>query len=127
MEREMVYRTARDLKRKNPVDATLPVIVVLLLQCGLLTLFSATFYKAVCTTGDSLLEVKKQLIGIGLGAVLMYITSRIPYHFWQEPKVVIIGLFAKIITRILFRPRTQIFVVFVNAFIRWQCKCRRSH
>ncbi|MBE5778658.1 MAG: putative lipid II flippase FtsW [Clostridiales bacterium] len=101
MEREMVYRTARDLKRKNPVDATLPVIVVLLLQCGLLTLFSATFYKAVCTTGDSLLEVKKQLIGIGLGAVLMYITSRIPYHFWQQPKVVILGLFASFVLLVL--------------------------
>ena len=97
----MVYRTARDLKRKNPVDATLPVIVVLLLQCGLLTLFNATFYKAVCTTGDSLLEVKKQLIGIGLGAVLMYITSRIPYHFWQQPKVVILGLFASFVLLVL--------------------------
>lgn len=101
MEREMVYRTRRDLKRANAVDATLPVIVVLLLQCGLLTLFSATFYKAVSTSGDSLLEVKKQLIGIGLGTVLMIITSKIPYHFWQEPKVVIIGLFASFVLLVL--------------------------
>lgn len=101
MEREMVYRTKKDLRRANAVDATLPVIVVLLLQCGLLTLFSATFYKAVSTSGDSLLEVKKQLIGIGLGTVLMIITSKIPYHFWQEPKVVIIALFASFVLLVL--------------------------
>ena len=93
MEREVVYRTQKELRRrKNAVDVTLPVIMVLLLQCGLLTLFSATFYKAVSSSGDSLLEVKRQLIGIGLGAALMFITSRIPYHFWQQPKIVILGL-----------------------------------
>ena len=101
MEREMVYRTRRDLKRANAVDATLPVIVVLLLQCGLLTLFSATLYKAVSTSGDSLLGVKRHVIGIGLGTVLMIITSKIPYHFWQEPKVVIIGLFASFVLLVL--------------------------
>ena len=78
MEREVVYRTPKELRRrKNAVDVTLPVIMVLLLQCGLLTLFSATFYKAVSSSGDSLLEVKRQLIGIGLGAVLMFITNSI--------------------------------------------------
>jgi len=93
VEREVVYRTPKELRRrKNAVDVTMPVIMVLLLQCGLLTLFSATFYKAVSSSGDSLLEVKRQLIGIGLGAVLMFITSRIPYHFWQRPKIVILGL-----------------------------------
>jgi len=52
VEREVVYRTPKELRRrKNAVDVTMPVIMVLLLQCGLLTLFSATFYKAVSSSG----------------------------------------------------------------------------
>lgn len=93
MERDIVYRTPKaNIKKKRSVDVTMPVIMVLLLQCGLLTLFSATFYKAIHSSGDSLLEVKRQLIGIGLGAVLMIVTSKIPYHFWQQPKIVILSL-----------------------------------
>ncbi|MEG2701211.1 MAG: hypothetical protein RSA65_01255 [Clostridia bacterium] len=69
--------------RHAPVDWTLLLIVSLLLMGGLLALFSATYYKAI-DHGDALLEVKKQLIGVGLGAVLMLITSRIPYTFWRE-------------------------------------------
>lgn len=77
--------------RRTRVDGTLPVILVLLLMCGLLALFSATYYKAV-DHGDALLEVKKQLIGVALGSVLMLITTRIPYTFWRQPRVVVAGL-----------------------------------
>lgn len=77
--------------RRAPVDATLLTVLALLLMCGLLTLFSATYYKAV-DHGDALLEVKRQLIGVGLGAALMLVTSRIPYTFWRDPRVVVAGL-----------------------------------
>ncbi|MEG1775539.1 MAG: putative lipid II flippase FtsW [Clostridia bacterium] len=77
--------------RHAPVDWTLLLIVSLLLMGGLLALFSATYYKAI-DHGDALLEVKKQLIGVGLGAVLMLITSRIPYTFWRQPSIVVAGL-----------------------------------
>lgn len=86
--------TGRFLKRRRQrerVDGTLLLLLSLLLMCGLLALFSATYYKAV-DQGDPLLEVKKQLIGVALGGALMLITSRIPYHFWQQPKVVVAGL-----------------------------------
>ncbi|MDD3410078.1 MAG: putative lipid II flippase FtsW [Eubacteriales bacterium] len=73
------------------MDKTLLTVVTLLLLCGLVTLFSATYYKAQ-DKGDSLLEVKRQLIGIGLGLALMLVTSRIPYRFWSEPRIVVIGL-----------------------------------
>lgn len=85
-------QTAPRLGRKRaPVDATLLTVLALLLMCGLLTLFSATYYKAV-DHGDALLEVKRQLIGVGLGAALMLLTSRIPYTFWRDPRVVVTGL-----------------------------------
>lgn len=77
--------------RRAGVDRTLLLILSLLMMCGLLALFSATYYKAV-DQGDALLEVKKQLIGVGLGAFLMFLTSRIPYSFWQKPRVVMLAL-----------------------------------
>ena len=90
LERQPVWRQNRKARLK-PVDGTLALILALLMMCGLLTLFSATYYKAV-DQGDALLEVKKQLIGVGLGAFLMFLTSRIPYSFWQKPRVVMLAL-----------------------------------
>ena len=78
-------------RKRVPVDGTLLLVLALLLMCGLVTLFSATYYKAQ-DQGDALLEVKRQLIGIGLGLALMTVTSKIPYTFWREPRVVVIGL-----------------------------------
>lgn len=88
--RQPVWRQNRKARLK-PADGTLALILALLMMCGLLTLFSATYYKAV-DQGDALLEVKKQLIGVGLGAFLMLLTSRIPYSFWQKPRVVMLAL-----------------------------------
>lgn len=79
--------------KRARVDRTLLLILSLLLMGGLLALFSATYYKAV-DQGDALLEVKRQLVGIGLGAALMLITSRIPYAFWRDPRVVVAALAA---------------------------------
>ena len=77
--------------KRNPVDGTLTTVVIMLLLAGLLVLFSATYYTAQAT-GDPLAEVKKQLIGIALGAAAMLVTSRIPYRFWRDTWVVIGGL-----------------------------------
>ena len=77
--------------RRAGVDRTLLLILALLMMCGLLALFSATYYKAI-DHGDALLEVKRQLVGIGLGAALMFVTCRIPYTFWRQPRVVVAAL-----------------------------------
>jgi len=75
------------LPKRDPVDGALPVILLMLLSAGLLVLFSATYYAAQ-DRGDPLSEVKKQLLGIGLGALAMWVTSRIPYQFWRRTWVV---------------------------------------
>ncbi len=91
----------RSLKRgRAGVDPTLLLLLALMLMAGLLTLFSATYYKAV-RSGDALLEVKRQLIGIGLGAFLMMITSRIPYTFWRDSRVVVGALAVSYVLLIL--------------------------
>ena len=101
MTQQQPVTAGRCLKpRRAGVDRTLLLILSLLMMCGLLALFSATYYKAV-DQGDALLEVKRQLVGIGLGAVLMLITSRIPHTFWADPRVVVAGLAASMILLVL--------------------------
>ena len=77
--------------RRKPMDRTLLTIMTLLLMLGLLTLFSATYYKAQ-DGGDALSEVKKQLFGAAVGAGAMALTSNIPYGFWGRRKVVASGV-----------------------------------
>lgn len=83
-------------KPRGQMDKTLLLTVTMLLLGGLVALFSATYYQAI-DHGDALLEVKKQLVGVGLGFVMMWITSRIPYTFWRQPKVVTIGLLVSVL------------------------------
>ncbi len=87
-------------KRRRPVDRMLLTIQLMLLMGGIVVLFSATYYQAQAS-GDALLEVKRQMIGIALGAVLMTVTSRIPYAFWREPRVVVAALLASFVLLVL--------------------------
>lgn len=82
------------------MDGMMVTVLLLLLMGGILILFSATYYQAL-RKGDPLLEVKRQLIGIGLGTVLLVITSRIPYTFWRKPTVVVAGLAASLVLLVL--------------------------
>ena len=79
----------------NPVrrtcDKTVVVLMALLLIMGLITLFSATYYQK-SATGDALAAVKKQLIGVALGAAACVVLSRVPYRFFRRPKVTLLLL-----------------------------------
>lgn len=114
-QREVINR--RYLKKPvRPVDGLLVTVLLLLLMGGILILFSATYYQAL-HKGDALLEVKRQLIGVGLGAVLMLITSRIPYTFWRTPTVVVAGLVVSLVLLVLvIIPGIG---VFLNGSRRW--------
>lgn len=100
----------------NPVDGTLIAVLIMLLLAGLLILFSATYYTAQ-DRGDPLGEVKRQLIGIGLGAVAMLVTSRIPYRFWRDTWVVIgaLGISAVLLVLVII-PGVG---VYLNGSRRW--------
>lgn len=78
-------------ERKKPVDKTLLGITTVLLLLGLLTLFSATYYRGA-PDGDPLSEVKKQLFGVAVGAAAMAVTANVPYAFWGRRKVVVGGI-----------------------------------
>ena len=78
-------------RAKRICDKTVVVLMVLLLIMGLITLFSATYYQKAAT-GDALAAVKKQLIGVALGAAACVILSRVPYRFFRRPKVTLLLL-----------------------------------
>ena len=101
-------------RRRNPVDRSLVIIMVMLLSAGLLVLFSATYYSA---QQNPLSEVIKQLLGIGLGTVACIVTSRIPYRFWRQNWVVATGLIVSAILLILvIIPGIG---VYINGSRRW--------
>ena len=85
---------------KRTCDKTVVVLMVLLLLMGLVTLFSATYYQKTAT-GDALAAVKKQLIGVALGAAACAILSRVPYRVFRRPKVTLLLLAASALLLIL--------------------------
>ena len=87
----MLQSVPTQKKKLRPVDKTLLAIMIVLMLTGLLTLFSATYYKAV-DSGDPLSEVKKQLFGAAVGAAAMCFTTRMPYQVWGKRRVVTIGV-----------------------------------
>ena len=101
-------------RRRNPVDGSLVIILMMLLSAGLLVLFSATYFAA---EENRLAEVYKQLIGIALGTAACIITSRIPYRFWRQTWVVMTGLVVSAILLILvIIPGIG---VYINGSRRW--------
>ena len=82
----------------NPVrrtcDKTVVTLMVLLLLMGLVTLFQRHLLSKAAT-GDALAAVKKQLIGVALGAAACVTLSRVPYRVFRRPKVTLLLLTAK--------------------------------
>ena len=57
---------------------------LILALLGVLFVYSASRYSAVSTYGDPYFYMKKQLIGVVLGCVGMFITSKINYKVYRK-------------------------------------------
>ena len=68
---------------KGTPDYFFLAIVIILLAYGIIMLFSAGSAKAYSDYGDVLHFVKSQLLGIGIGAVGMYLASKVDYHIYS--------------------------------------------
>ena len=96
-------------------DKTVVTLMVLLLLMGLVTLFSATYYQKAAT-GDALAAVKKQLIGVALGAAACVTLSRVPYRVFRRPKVTLLLLTASALMLILVIIQ---FILSIAGLIEW--------
>lgn len=65
-------------------DYSLLFIVLFLLGFGLVMIYSASSYEAQQEFGDEAYYLKKQLIAIIIGLVMMIVVANIPYHFWER-------------------------------------------
>ena len=85
---------------RRTCDKTVVALMVLLLAMGLVTLFSATYYQKTAE-GDALAAVKKQLIGVALGAAACAFLSRVPYRLYRRPRVMLLFLVISVVLLIL--------------------------
>ncbi len=68
------------MKKKSRIDYTLFVLVIFLVICGLVLLFSTSAYNGRVKFNDSSYYFKKQLFATVLGFIAMIIVSRMDYH-----------------------------------------------
>ena len=92
------------MQRRLPVrrscDKRVIVIMILLLVMGTITLYCATYYQRTAQ-GDPLSAVKKQLLGVALGAAACFVLSRVPYRVYRRPRVMLALLAASALLLIL--------------------------
>lgn len=80
-------RIAKRRKREQSeyfFDYSLLFIVLFLLGFGLVMIYSASSYEAFQDYEDAAYYLKKQLVAIIIGLVLMIVVANIPYHFWER-------------------------------------------
>ena len=75
--------------QKGRIDITFLAIVLILLTIGLVMLFSASYAYSLEYYNNSYKFISKQALFAAVGLVVMFVFSRINYHFWQRISVVV--------------------------------------
>lgn len=84
MATERAVRRKRKEQTEYFFDYSLLFIVLFLLGFGLVMIYSASSYEAFQDFEDAAYYLKKQLIAVIIGLVLMIMVANIPYHFWER-------------------------------------------
>ena len=84
MATERAARRKRKEQSEYFFDYSLLFIVLFLLGFGLVMIYSASSYEAFQDFADAAYYLKKQLVAIIIGLILMIIVANIPYHFWER-------------------------------------------
>jgi len=87
------------LENKKKLDRVLLYAFFALLVFGLIMIASAGISYSRTRFGDAYFFLKRQLIGVSIGLVLMYVMQQIKYDFWKKISVPMFG--ASIILLIL--------------------------
>lgn len=82
--RASALERADRVKTNNRASTVLLVLVVVLVVIGLGATQSASSAVAFQQTEDRLYFFKRQLVGVGLGTLLLLIASRIPYRIYRK-------------------------------------------
>ena len=72
--------------RKRPIDIILVLIIACLMTIGLVMVYSSSVVKAgspgSSISGDSLFFFRNQAVFMGVGILVMYTISKVPYQIW---------------------------------------------
>ena len=85
-------------------DLPFLAILLALLSFGLLMLYSAGDAVALYRRGDAYTYIRPQLLFAALGAVAMYMASRIDYHIWHKLAWPLLGISLALLVIVLFMP-----------------------
>ena len=89
-------------------------LTALLVIFGTVMIFSASYYAAIAEDGDPYSYLKKQLIWVAIGTVLMWFCSKIDYHLWG--RIYIVAFLAGfILLGLIFSP----LAISANGATRW--------
>lgn len=83
-------------------DLLIVLLTTALVVFGTVMIFSASYYKSISEAGDPYVYLKKQAIWATLGFIVMWVFSKIDYHWWgrmyKPIAVVCLGLLFLIFT-----------------------------
>lgn len=104
---EEAPRKAGRLRRKPEyIDIGLIFCVFALVVIGLLMIYSTSAYESGMQYGDTFFYFKKQLFGVGVGAIAMAFTMAFPYkqyiHFWRIGLIVAFAFILAIFTPLAY-------------------------
>ena len=93
----------RGKTRKSKLNLTLAFTVGILLIIGIVMLFSASAVAGL-QHGDSGFYIKRQIIPMALGIILLFMAYRVDYHFWQKFSGIFFGGSVLLLLAVLFSP-----------------------
>ncbi|MCD5410578.1 MAG: putative lipid II flippase FtsW [Clostridiales bacterium] len=92
------------MKKKNPSDSTITLVVASLVAIGVIMVFSSSFAYALVNMNDSYFFLKRVSMWAVIGSIAMYICAKIPYRLWSKYANLIllisIGLLIAVLTPI---------------------------
>lgn len=65
-------------------DLSIALIVAVLVVFGTIMIFSASYYPSGTNNYDPYFFLKRQLVWVAAGTVVMWACAKIPYHFWAS-------------------------------------------
>lgn len=104
MESRTTARRASIKRAKGNIDLTFLVLVLTLLVCGLVLMFSASYAYAYYYEGNSFHYITRQLIWAGLGLGAMAFLSTWDYHIWHRFAWLAFGVTVVMLVIVYFMP-----------------------
>ena len=80
----MRNRESKLSKQRKLVDKKLLFLILAFVAFGLIAVADASAPQALNTYGDKFFLFKQQLLWAGIGLVVMFVTSKIKYTFWEK-------------------------------------------